>query len=213
MIIDRRLGVMRLFILTISFLLLFQNLGWAKGGSSGKSTIGDGSVKTKPASEEEKSAPHLRINMRNSAPAAAAGAAVGATAAQAATNGSRPGSTLVDTEEMEKNRIPATDLEEAEKQAKEISGRDDPFKSLVVEEGALEGFRGVPRSETEGLLLTGVFINGATPTAILQRGSKSYYVTPGMSVENLKVVGVEEDKVNLVSKTGKRYVIKIGGSL
>ncbi len=115
-------------------------------------------------------------------------------------------------EEMEKNKIPATDVKEAEKQAKEVSGREDPFKSLLMEEST-GGFRSVPRSEAEGLLLTGVFINGGAPTAIMQRGNKSYYVNPGMLVENLKVVSVEENRVDLISKTGKRFVIKMGGAL
>ncbi len=115
-------------------------------------------------------------------------------------------------QEMEKNKIPATDVKEAEKQAKEVSGREDPFKSLLMEETP-GGFRAVPRSEAEGLLLTGVFINGGAPTAIMQRGNKSYYVAPGMLVENLKVVSVEENRVDLISKTGKRYVIKMGGAL
>lgn len=115
-------------------------------------------------------------------------------------------------EEMEKNKIPATDVKEAEKQAKEVSGREDPFKSLLMEE-TTGGFRTVPRSEAEGLLLTGVFINGGLPTAIMQRGNKSYYVNPGMIVENLKVVSVEENRVDLISKTGKRFVIKMGGAL
>lgn len=115
-------------------------------------------------------------------------------------------------EEMEKNKIPATDVKEAEKQAKEVSGREDPFKSLLMEEST-GGFRSVPRSEAEGLLLTGVFINGGAPTAIMQRGNKSYYVNPGMLVENFKVVSVEENRVDLISKTGKRFVIKMGGAL
>lgn len=101
--------------------------------------------------------------------------------------------------------VPATDENQAKKEAKEISGRDDPFNPLVMDDGSDRSSVGA------GLGVNGVFIDNKMRFAIIQYRGKTQVVRQGESFLDWKVVMIGKTNVNLVHSNGTQVSLIVGG--
>ncbi len=102
--------------------------------------------------------------------------------------------------------VQATDENQATKEAKEISGRDDPFNPLVMDDGSDRSSVGA------GLSATGIFVDNQTRLVILQYRGKSQVLRQGQSFLDWKVVQIGKNNVNLVHSNGTQVSLIVGGN-
>ncbi len=102
--------------------------------------------------------------------------------------------------------VQATDENQATKEAKEISGRDDPFNPLVMDDGSDRSSVGA------GLSATGIFVDNQTRLVILQYRGKSQVLKQGQSFLDWRVVQIGKSNVNLVHSNGTQVSLIVGGN-
>lgn len=102
--------------------------------------------------------------------------------------------------------VQATDENQATKEAKEISGRDDPFNPLVMDDGSDRSSVGA------GLNATGIFVDNQIRLVILQYRGKSQVLRQGQSFLDWKVVQIGKNNVNLVHSNGTQVSLIVGGN-
>jgi hypothetical protein len=101
--------------------------------------------------------------------------------------------------------VPATDEQKAINEAKEISGRSDPFNPLVSDDGLDRSSVGA------GLSATGVFVDNAMRLVILQYRGKTQVVRQGGTFMDWRVVQIGKNTVNLLHSNGTQVSLIVGG--
>ncbi len=101
--------------------------------------------------------------------------------------------------------VPATDEQKAVNEAKEISGRSDPFNPLVSDDGLDRSSVGA------GLSATGVFVDNSVRLVILQYRGKSQVVRQGGTFMDWRVIQIGKNTVNLIHSNGTQVSLIVGG--